>query len=100
MISEIIIYLLYSLNGCYQNTGHLGLKFGLHFVNQRGFPCDIVVKNPHAVQEPQETKVDRIGKIPWRRPWQPALVFLPGESIGQRRLVGYSLQGHKTVGHD
>ena len=26
----------------------------------------------------------------WRRKWQPTPVFLPGESQGQRRLVGYS----------
>jgi len=31
-----------------------------------------------------------VGKIPWRRAWQPTLVFLPGESHGQRSLVGYS----------
>ena len=34
-------------------------------------------------------------KTPWRRKWQPAPVFLPGESHGQRSLVGYSLWGHK-----
>ena len=40
------------------------------------------------------------GKIPWRRKWQPTPVFLPGESHGQRSLVGYSPQGHKeSVGH-
>ena len=27
---------------------------------------------------------------PWRRAWQPTLVFLPGESHGQRSLAGYS----------
>ena len=27
--------------------------------------------------------------IPWRRAWQPTPVFLPGESHGQRSLVGY-----------
>ena len=32
-----------------------------------------------------------IRKIPWRRKWQPALVFLPGESHGRRSLVGYNL---------
>jgi len=26
---------------------------------------------------------------PWKRAWQPAPVFLPGESYGQRNLVGY-----------
>ena len=30
-------------------------------------------------------------KIPWRRKWQPTLVFLPGESHGQRSLVGHGL---------
>ena len=29
------------------------------------------------------------GKIPWRRKWQPTPLFLPEESHGQRRLVGY-----------
>ena len=27
---------------------------------------------------------------PWRRVWQPTPVFLPGESHGQKCLVGYS----------
>jgi len=27
-------------------------------------------------------------------------VFLPGESHGQRSLVGYSPKGHKKIGHD
>ena len=27
--------------------------------------------------------------------WQPTLVFLPGESHGQRSLVGYSARGRK-----
>ena len=31
----------------------------------------------------------------WRRKWQPTPVFLPGESYGQRSLVGYSPWGHK-----
>ena len=34
-----------------------------------------------------------VGKIPWRRKWQPIPVFLPGESHGQRSLVGYSPRG-------
>ena len=32
-----------------------------------------------------------VGKIPWRKEWLPPPVFLPGESHGQRRLVGYVL---------
>ena len=34
-----------------------------------------------------------LGRIPWRRAWPPTRVFLPGESHGQRRLVGYSPWG-------
>ena len=36
-----------------------------------------------------------VGKIPWRREWQPTTVFLPGESHGQRSLVGYRPWGCK-----
>ena len=34
-----------------------------------------------------------IGKIPWRMKWQPAPVFLPGKSHGQRNLVDCSPWG-------
>ena len=37
----------------------------------------------------------RVGKILWRRARQPTPVFLPGESHGQRSLVGCSPWGHK-----
>ena len=55
-----------------------------------------MIKNLPAVQE---TKVEGrfftiwaiwVRKIPWRRKWQPAPVFLPGEFYGQRSLLGYS----------
>ena len=31
-----------------------------------------------------------VGKIPWRRGWQPTQVFLPRECHGQRSLAGHS----------
>ena len=37
-----------------------------------------------------------VGKIPWRRDWQPTPVFLPGESHGQRSLAGHSPWGCKS----
>ena len=37
-----------------------------------------------------------VGKIPWRRAWQPTPVYLLGESHEQRRLAGYSPWGCKT----
>ena len=33
----------------------------------------------------------------WRRKWQPTPVFLPGESHGQRSLVGCCLWGHTEL---
>ena len=36
-----------------------------------------------------------VRKIPWRKALQPTPVFLPGESNGQRSLVGYSPWGSK-----
>ena len=38
-----------------------------------------------------------VGKIPWRRTWQPTPVFLPGESHGWRSMVGYSPPGRKEL---
>ena len=54
-----------------------------------------MVKNLPAVQE---TGFDPwVGKIPWKRVWQPAPVFLPGESYGQRSLAGCGPWGHKEL---
>ena len=36
-----------------------------------------------------------IRKIPWRRAWQPTLLFLPGKSHGHWNLVSYSPWGCK-----
>ena len=33
---------------------------------------------------------------PLGRAWQPTPAFVPGESLGQRSLVGYLLQGQKS----
>ena len=38
-----------------------------------------------------------VGKIPLIKKWQPTPVFLPGESHGQRSLVGYSPLDHKEL---
>ena len=34
-----------------------------------------------------------VGKIPWRRKWQPTPVLLPGKSHGQRSLVSPTVHG-------
>ena len=38
-----------------------------------------------------------VGKIPWKRAWQPAPVFLCGEPHGQRSLVGHSPWDHEEL---
>ena len=56
----------------------------------------LAVKNPPAnagdIRDGGGVGVDPwVGKILWRRKWQTSLVFLPGRSHGQSRLVGYGL---------
>ena len=54
----------------------------------------LVVKNPPANVGDKRFGFDPwVGKIPWKTAWQPTPVFLPGESLRQRSLVGFSPQG-------
>ena len=46
------------------------------------------IKNLPAMQETWVQS--RVGKIRWRREWQPTPVFFPGEFHGQRSLASYS----------
>ena len=41
-----------------------------------------------------------VGKIPWRRKWQPTPVFLPGNSQEWRNLVGYKSMESQRVRHN
>ena len=82
-------------NGCIQNiTSELGL---LMIGCKLGFPGGTSGKEPTC----QCRRCKRhgfdpwVGKIPWRRAWQPTPVFLPGESHEQRNLRGYSPWGCK-----
>ena len=55
-----------------------------------GFPGGASSKEPTCqCRRHKRSKFDPwVRKIPWRRAWQPTPVFLPGESHGQRRLMG------------
>ena len=46
------------------------------------------------VRHDWETSLSLFTFMHWRRKWQPTPVFLPGESQGQRSLVGCHLWGH------
>ena len=65
----------------------------------RGFPGCGSSKEPtcHSRKHKRLRFNPWVGKIPWRRKWQPTPVFLTGESHGQRSLVGCSLQGCKEL---
>ena len=55
-----------------------------------------VAKNPPA-NAGDIHSLPGLRKIPWRRAWQPTLVFSPGESHEQKSLVGYSPMSHKAL---
>ena len=58
----------------------------------RASQVTLVVKNlPAKAGDPW------LGKISWRRKWQPTPVFLPGKSLGQRSLAGDSPRGSKML---
>ena len=70
---------------CYSSSTSLAL----------GFTGGSEVKRLPAMQE---TWLRSLGwEDPWRKKWQPTPVFLPGESHGERSLVGYSPWGRKEV---
>ena len=61
-----------------------------------GFPGDSDGKES-ACNAGDPGSIPGSGKIPWRREWQPTLVFLPGELHGERSLAGYSPWGCKEL---
>ena len=67
---------------------HLGCNCSL----PRSSSVVLVVKNQptNAGNVKRQEFYAWVGKISWRRAWQPSPVFLPGESHGQRSLEGYS----------
>ena len=61
-----------------------------------------VVKKPPADAGRPKRFIPWVGKVPWRRAWQPTPVFSPGPSRGQRSLADYSpwgLQESDTTEH-
>ena len=57
---------------------------------------NLLVKNsPANARDLRDVFDPWVGKIPWRREWQPTPVFLPGKSHGQRSLVGYRVSKTK-----
>ena len=63
----------------------------------RGFPGGSVLMNSPANARVAggAGSIPGLRRFPRRRKWQPAPVFLPGESHGQRSLAGHSQGDHK-----
>ena len=58
------------------------------------FPPYFLFSRQHIYTCPNKTLLKEfLGKIPWRRKWQPTPVFSPGKYHGQRSLVGYTVHG-------
>ena len=79
------------LRECYISSQEISIStmsYGVSLVAQ------MVKKKKKMCQQCRRPGFDPwVGKIPWRRAWQLTPVFLPGESHGQRSLVGYSPWG-------
>ena len=62
-----------------------------------GFPGGSGTKNVPEMEEHGFNPWTR--KIPWRRYWQPTLVFFPGQSYGQRSLGRAAGGGGAAIVH-
>ena len=73
------------------------LRFGVVYYAVMGFPGGASGKEATCqCRKHRRLAFDPwVGKIPWRRAWQPTPEFLPGKPHGLRSLVGYSPQGCK-----
>ena len=80
-----------------QFTGNLDIQKYIKYIESKGFLGGSAVQSlPASADDARDSWVwSWVGKIPWRRAGQPTPVFFPGESHGQRSLVGYSPWGHK-----
>jgi len=75
---------LFSLKNCFSQESHMWL-------------LNCSKSNPDLLQCRKSAFDSWVGKICWRREWQPTPVFLPGESHKQRSLAGYSSWGSRKL---
>ena len=80
--------------GCVDSEGRLSSpaeRMGVPLSHRGGFPGGSVVKKKKNACQCRRLGFDLwVGKIPWRRKWQPTLVLFPGKCHGQRSLSSYS----------
>ena len=100
MLKPMAINLKTSQNvNSFNSTKEIILVFLFSVDAGKGFPDGTSGKEPacQCRRLKREGFDPWVGKIAWRRAQQPTPVFLPGESHGQRSLVGYSPQGCKEL---
>ena len=88
---ELLLVCVYLCEGVYSKAKAIRCTYNNI---STGFPGGSVVKNPPAVWETW------VGKIPWRRTWQPTPVFLPGKSPWTEEPGGLQSMGLQRVRHD
>ena len=71
----------------------------LALIHSQGFPGGTCGEEPTCQCRRQKRRGfdPWVGKIPWKRAWQPTPGFLPGESHGQRCLAGCSPWGREEL---
>ena len=62
-------------------------------VLMRWMKLEPIIQSEVSQKEKQATSLSLFTFMHWRRKWQPAPVFLPGESQGRGSLVGCRLWG-------
>ena len=79
------------------DRGHMMAKCNVVFGEDPGeYRASLLAQRLKCLPAIWETWVWSLGwEDPWRRKWQPTPGFLPGESNGQRSLVGYGPWGCK-----
>ena len=75
------------------------LIFVIVFILKRGKLASLVAQMVKAstYNEGDPGSIPWVGKISWRRKWQPTPGFLPGRSHGWRSLAGYGPWGRKEL---
>ena len=84
-----MIHLLHYLKSC---------QFWVGSQTREGIPAGSVVNNLLQWRSHRRCGFDPwVGKVSYRRKWQPTPVFSPVKSHGQRRLAGYSPKCRKEL---
>ena len=73
------------------------MRWLFHFLNKYSFQARKSMKEEGRWQGGSHQLDKASGRLSCRRKQQPTPVFLPGESHGQRSLVGYSPRGRKEL---